>query len=232
MTNKNELYKTLYHIKDTINHKIKIEELFIKYINNILSEDLNNLDEKSIISLIIKKDIIKSNDDLVNKILLNTMIISTYSSTNFNTDISDNILCNTILNISKRIIEHDNSKLCSKSEYDIYKNTVYKFQNLDFGTEEYNKVKEEVGKGFEIHYMNNMHHIEHFTNGIYGMNLYNILEMILDWCSSAVSRGFKFKLSSIYRRIESDNFSKGLCDIIKDNIYLILDKDQIIDDRK
>ena len=31
------------------------------------------------------------------------------------------------------------------------------------------------------HYANNSHHPEHYPNGVDGMNLFDLLEMLLDW---------------------------------------------------
>lgn len=225
-----EYNKQWYHIEDTIKHKIKLEELFIKYINNCISEG-KTIDTNSLLYMILKKDkYFYNNDDLISRILSNTTVVIPIA-VQYGKSIEEETLNILVQKLSEKIIKHDNSKIDYLPEFNLYKNVVFKLKGLEYGTKEHTEAKQELDRGFEIHCMNNRHHSEHFyLDGVQGMNMYDVIEMILDWCSAALCRGFKFKLSSVYKRIESHNFSKGLCDLLVKNIYLILDKDQIIDD--
>lgn len=229
--NNNEFSKQWYHIQDTMNHKLKVEELFIKYINNCITNEGQTINEDSLIHMILKKNIyLYNSDDLVSKILSNTIVIIPIDM-KYDTSIEIEILNIIIRKLTKKIINHDNSKIEHIPEFNLYKNVVYKLDGLEYGTKEHTEAKQELDQGFEIHCINNRHHPEHFNSeGIEGMDMYDIIEMIIDWCSAALCRGFKYKLSSLYKRIETHNFSKGLCDILVKNIYLILDEDQIIND--
>lgn len=228
----NEYGKQWYHIQDTLNHKIKLQELFIQYINNCIDSEMN-INENSLIYMIMNKDdcFTKSRDSIVRTLIINSFIKYENTLSYKDMDMNTIKITSIIYELSKRMINHDNSKIEYLPEFNLYKDVVYKLNGLEHGTKEHTEAKKQLDQGFEIHCINNRHHPEHFNSeGICGMNIYDIIEMILDWCSAAVCRGFKFKLSSIYRRIESHSFSKELCDILSKNIYLILDKDQIIND--
>jgi hypothetical protein len=43
-----------------------------------------------------------------------------------------------------------------------------------------------MDKALKHHYENNRHHPEHFPNGIQGMNLIDVIEMLCDWKSSTL----------------------------------------------
>ena len=39
----------------------------------------------------------------------------------------------------------------------------------------------ELGPALAHHYAANRHHPEHFANGVDGMNLFDVIEMLMDW---------------------------------------------------
>lgn len=57
-----------------------------------------------------------------------------------------------------------------------------------YGSEEYKRRTAMLGGMIEHHYANNSHHPEHYENGIDGMDLFDLLEMVLDW-KAASERG-------------------------------------------
>jgi hypothetical protein len=57
-----------------------------------------------------------------------------------------------------------------------------------YGSEEYSRRTALLGPMLEHHYRNNPHHPEFFSNGIAGMNLIDVVEMICDW-KAASERG-------------------------------------------
>lgn len=79
-----------------------------------------------------------------------------------------------------RIENHDKSKLESpeKEYFDIYTS---RLQELEYGSDEYNQSLSELKVALDHHYQNNRHHPEHFKKGIEGMNLIDLIEMIVDW---------------------------------------------------
>jgi hypothetical protein len=52
---------------------------------------------------------------------------------------------------------------------------------LVYGSEEYKKSLAELGPALAHHYARNTHHPEHYPTGIAGMDLFDLVEMLLDW---------------------------------------------------
>lgn len=59
-----------------------------------------------------------------------------------------------------------------------------------------------VQKALDHHYANNRHHPEHFEHGIEDMNLLDILEMVVDWDSSASCRGTELDTNYSFKRFK------------------------------
>jgi len=89
-------------------------------------------------------------------------------------------LSNVSVILISRAVNHDNSKLHSP-EKEGFDNYNYALKNVTYGSDEYKKLLSELKPVLDHHYTNNDHHPEHFKNGIEGMNLINLLEMLLDW---------------------------------------------------
>ena len=80
----------------------------------------------------------------------------------------------------QRAIAHDASKL-----EDIEKPVFDKFTPLlkavTYGSHEYKEYLRSMGDALAHHYAVNSHHPEHFKNGIDGMSLLDLIEMLADW---------------------------------------------------
>lgn len=79
--------------------------------------------------------------------------------------------------------EHDNSKF-EPEEFPYYTAAIDDFNKHPFGSAGYNKAKESLGDAVKHHYAHNRHHPEYFDNGVNGMNLIDLLEMLCDWKSA------------------------------------------------
>ena len=79
-----------------------------------------------------------------------------------------------------RAAHHDESKLREpeKSGYDQLTLTL---KNVAYGTEMYRVALAEAAPTIAHHYQHNRHHPEHFPDGMYGMNLIDVIEMLCDW---------------------------------------------------
>lgn len=75
---------------------------------------------------------------------------------------------------------HDQSKL-ENPEIDIFTEYTPKLKHSTYGSEEYKTFLKEMQVALKHHYANNSHHPEHYENGIQGMDLADIVEMICDW---------------------------------------------------
>ncbi len=84
-------------------------------------------------------------------------------------------------NLRDRATAHDRSKLeePEKSAFDRLK--ALQLSGMDYGTEEYRACLRKEKPAIQHHYEKNSHHPEFHANGIDGMSLFDVLEMLLDW---------------------------------------------------
>lgn len=83
----------------------------------------------------------------------------------------------------KRGEVHDLSKF-SPEEVEMFAVFTPRLKTMEYNSPEYKACLKEMGPGLTHHYANNSHHPEHFEQGIRGMNLFDVLEMFLDWYAS------------------------------------------------
>lgn len=83
-------------------------------------------------------------------------------------------------NLIRRSEVHDRSKLRSP-EKPIFDVVTPKLKGLTYGSDEYRASLAEMGPALTHHYEHNSHHPEHYPDGINGMSLLDILEMLCDW---------------------------------------------------
>ena len=107
-------------------------------------------------------------------------------------------LCDTILHISEvsenlevvvsqlkqRGLAHDRTKL-QALEFDGFVSTREKFKKANYGSPEYQECVDLTKPAVDHHYKNNRHHTGFHKDGINGMNLIDIMEMICDWRAAA-----------------------------------------------
>ena len=80
--------------------------------------------------------------------------------------------------------QHDESKL-GDIEAPIFAEHTEHLSSIKFGSEEYQQELNELQIALEHHYKYNRHHPEYFgEDGINGMDLTDILEMLADWMAS------------------------------------------------
>lgn len=85
-----------------------------------------------------------------------------------------------VINLLKRGDNHDLSKLESP-EKELFDEYTPKLKDSTYGSDEYKGFLKGLKVALDHHYENNSHHPEHYENGISGMSLLDLLEMICDW---------------------------------------------------
>lgn len=82
--------------------------------------------------------------------------------------------------------EHDQTKL-EDPEAPIFDEFTRKLGGCEYGSEEYKGFLKAMGPALQHHYAHNRHHPEHFgEEGMAGMNLFDLLEMLCDWKASTL----------------------------------------------
>lgn len=122
---------------------------------------------------------------------------------------------------------HDNSKF-EEPEFKVFSSNIAILNKITYGTEEYQKVLEYLKPALIHHYAVSRHHVEHFENGIQGMNLIDIMEMFVDWfCAS--KRASQHQTGSIQRSIDINqkrfNYSDDLRKIFENTIEILEERD-------
>lgn len=84
------------------------------------------------------------------------------------------------IKLNVRAIWHDRSKL-SEPEKSGYDQLTTRLADVVYGSDEYRAALAEAKPTIDHHYAHNSHHPEHYENGIAGMSLLDIIEMICDW---------------------------------------------------
>lgn len=75
---------------------------------------------------------------------------------------------------------HDYSKL-HEPEKSAFDRATPKLRNLTYGSPEYEEARRELGEALDRHYAVNSHHPEFYDDGITGMSLLDLIEMLCDW---------------------------------------------------
>ena len=97
----------------------------------------------------------------------------------------DRFMGRIILNLRKRNAVHDDSKL-EEPEKSMYDEFTPKLRAMTYGSDEYRETLAAMGPALQHHYAANSHHPEHYENGINGMSLLDLIEMLADWKAAAV----------------------------------------------
>jgi hypothetical protein len=122
--------------------------------------------------------------------------------------------------LKRRGIEHDFSKLGElKPAFDI---ATPKLKDMTYGSEEYKKSLEDLGPALHRHWELESHHPEHYENGLDGMNLMDLTEMICDWVAASKrhSDGNPHKSLEINR--ERFNMSGQVYSILKNTLEFLV----------
>ena len=195
------IYKKIEERKD-----IKVNDI------NTKIEELTLID---LISMLYVGNAIPSYDDLfksINKNSTNYLLISGFTKEEIMQIYLDELI--------DRGINHDKSKLETpeKEEFDIW---TPKLRYSTYGSDEYKFFLKELKKALSHHYRYNRHHPEHFGNGIYGMTIMDLIEMLCDWkaASERHDDGDIFKSIEINQKRfgYSDSMRKVLVNTIKKN---------------
>jgi hypothetical protein len=115
--------------------------------------------------------------------------------------------------IQERQAAHDMSKL-QEPEKSLYDEFTPLLRGLTYGSDEYKETLKAMGPALQHHYEVNSHHPEHFDNGINGMTLVDLIEMLADWKAA----GMRHANGNMTRSLEINRERFG----ISDQLYEIL----------
>lgn len=108
-----------------------------------------------------------------------------------------------------RGLQHDKSKLFYP-EVEAFNRMTPILSTLTYGTEEYKQSCRELGPALHHHYAMNSHHPEHNENGIAGMSLQDLIEMVCDWKAASERMNPKVEATSGEREGETASLLDSL----------------------
>lgn len=121
-----------------------------------------------------------------------------------------------------RGILHDDSKLLSP-EKQVFDEFTPKLKTSEYGSEEYKSFLNhpDMKMALKHHYEKNSHHPEHYENGIKGMNLIDLIEMICDWKASSERHQSGDLKKSIMFNQKRFGYSDELKDILLNTVEFL-----------
>ena len=100
-------------------------------------------------------------------------------------DILQHILEVRVTELLRRGRVHDASKF-SEAEKPAFDEAIPLLRGVSYGLTEYAEVLSRLQPAFDHHYSFNSHHPEHYgAEGIAGMDLFDLVEMVCDWIAAA-----------------------------------------------
>lgn len=78
---------------------------------------------------------------------------------------------------------HDFSKL-QEPEVSIFEDYTKKLETTEYGSDEYKEHLKAMKPALDHHYANNRHHPEFHADGVEGMTLIDLMEMLCDWMAA------------------------------------------------
>jgi len=83
--------------------------------------------------------------------------------------------------LTQRADVHDMSKLQEPERSAFDRLGMLRLSDMKYGSEEYRAALRSEKPFIHHHYEHNSHHPEFYENGIQGMNLLDVIEMLIDW---------------------------------------------------
>lgn len=122
-----------------------------------------------------------------------------------------------IYGLKRRAEIHDASKLLPP-EKEAFDEFTPRLRATTYNSPEYRATMEAMRPALEHHYANNSHHPEAYTNGVSGMDLLDLVEMLADWKAASLRHADGNILASLEINRERFGLSDQLYSILKNTI--------------
>lgn len=119
-----------------------------------------------------------------------------------------------VSNFLLRAETHDASSLQEpeKSFYDQWRPVL---SSMQYNSHEYLEAIKQLAPAIKHHYERNPHHPEYYQNGINGMSLFDIMEMVVDWRAAIERKGTEEQvLDNFWRTCQRFKIEPQLAQII------------------
>lgn len=126
-----------------------------------------------------------------------------------------------VMHLGRRAASHDASKL-KDPELQTFVEFTPKLKNSTYGSEEYHGFLKAMKPALDHHYAHNRHHPEHFDNGVSGMNIVDLVEMLCDWKAATLRHADGDIVKSINYNAQRFGITDQLRDILLNSVELLV----------
>lgn len=113
-------------------------------------------------------------------------------------------------NLLTRAHWHDQTKLYPP-EVEVFDRFTPKLRNTEYNSPAYKQFLKEMGPALEHHYAHNRHHPEFHEEGVQGMTLLDLTEMLCDWLAATA----RHEDGDIFKSLEQNQQRYGYSDELK-----------------
>lgn len=118
------------------------------------------------------------------------------------------------LELLNRAVVHDKSKLASP-EKELFDELTPLLARVEYGSNDYKEMLARLKPALDHHYEHNSHHPEHYLNGIDDFDLFDLVEMFMDWKAASERHETGDIMRSIDINQERFVITSQLCSIFK-----------------
>ena len=118
-----------------------------------------------------------------------------------------------VRDLLERMVNHDKTKTESP-EKEIYDEFTPLLRVVEYNSQKYWETLKAMKPAIDHHYENNSHHPEHYLDGINGMNLLDLVEMLADWKAAGERQPNSSMIKSIEINAERFKMSDQLKQIL------------------
>ncbi len=91
-------------------------------------------------------------------------------------------------------------------------------EKIPYGTKEYLERRDKYKEFFNHHYQFNSHHPEHHQNGVKDMDLVDLVELVVDWCSYSKGLSVNEALDLVDKQAKRFDFGEEMSDVFKNTL--------------
>ncbi len=117
--------------------------------------------------------------------------------------------------------KHDLSK-DEEPEVSEYPKHISALKSVEYQSPEYRAITNgPMHDIIQVHYSKNRHHPQHFPNGVAGMNLIDVMEMLCDWVAASSRNPNGSPENSLMLNVERFNITPELESILRNTLELL-----------
>ncbi len=121
------------------------------------------------------------------------------------------------LKLKLRGMQHDCSKLI-EPEKKVFDRYTPLLKNVTYGSDIYKAYLSNMQVALDNHYAKNKHHPEHYTKGIDGMSLIDVMEMLCDWKAASERHNDGDVIKSVRINAKRFNINEQLTSVLLNTI--------------